>query len=203
MKILYYDDRKSLWCIFITNYVHSSVWWNVISWLYFAILILSWMVGWFGGWVGGRVGSIKIKDHLSPVEIEIWAELGNKSCLCLVKLLQQQLWNLKLLQFGISIFSSILTNFEVKIFPIDNISSCRIWQKVSGPCKVDQIWRLKADKFAIWVIKSKNLTCLLILLHPLDVGLVCSGLAGYAINGGIQAAAAQNIAKLIPSFSFS
>ena len=29
------------------------------------------------GWVGGRVGSIKIKDHLSPVEIEIGAELGN------------------------------------------------------------------------------------------------------------------------------
>ena len=30
----------------------------------------------FPGWLGGRVGSTKIKDHLSPVEIEIGAELG-------------------------------------------------------------------------------------------------------------------------------
>ena len=51
----------------------------VIKLEYFTILILA-LFGFIdtftGGWVGGQ-SKIKIKDHLSPVEAEIRAELGN------------------------------------------------------------------------------------------------------------------------------
>ena len=51
----------------------------VIKLEYFTILILA-LFGFIDTFPGGRVGGwskIKIKDHLSPAETEIGAELGN------------------------------------------------------------------------------------------------------------------------------
>ena len=50
----------------------------VINFTYLCLVIFCHFDTFLDGWVGGWVGSIKIKDHLSPVEIEIGAELGKK-----------------------------------------------------------------------------------------------------------------------------
>ena len=42
--------------------------------LYLACLILSWLGGWVGGW-----GQSDIKDHPSPAEARVGAELGNNA----------------------------------------------------------------------------------------------------------------------------
>ena len=77
MKNYQYGENYHI--IFITFVIYDLLI-NVIKFTYLCLVIFCHFDTFLDGWVGGRVGSIKIKDHLSPVEIEIGAELGkNKS----------------------------------------------------------------------------------------------------------------------------